>query len=378
MVTFCVRMLLSEPTTQSLAIRSKPLWQNYVGRLLTVFSLEPEQIERLTFSTLDPLNPAAPWVVVVELKQALPEPKQWLQKYQAWPDKLGPFQAYEAVGWPDPFILVAGNTTIVSGPQLRLGALCTARAPEAATTAVEQAWDALDSKSTVGIVLDLAYLRKPPGPVAAGFAIGQPAIAALERWARRDDSRIVTELPLALSLGVRVEDEDLLSALVLVCESKTVADKTKDALENVTGSLQTTLTARRKSLVPNLLALPMTTATADQVHLLIDHGMRALALRTITVDENLVRFGAKTHGELSDLGVAALTSIPALEMTRLASARKFDEQRQCASSPGCGATSTRKGLGRSGTCAELFAPNRGSVGLPSCCRTTISSSGIAS
>ena len=169
-VTLRVRTLLSEPATQPLVVRSKPLWQNYVGRLLTVFSVEPDQIERLTFSTLDPLNPAAPCVVVVELKQALADPKQWLQKSPALAGQSsGRSTAYEAAGWADPFILDAGQTTIVAAPLLRLGALCTAHAPDVATTAVEQAWDALDSKSAVGIVLDLATLRKAHEPAAAAL-----------------------------------------------------------------------------------------------------------------------------------------------------------------------------------------------------------------
>ena len=298
-VTLRVHSLLSDSATQPLVLRSKPLWQNYVGKLLAALALEPDQIERLTFSTLDPSNQSVPWIVAIELKEALPEANKWLKKYQALPDKLGPLLAYEAVGWPDPFILDASHTTIVSGPLLRLGALCTASAPGPATTAVEQAWDALNSKSGAGIVLDLAYLRKPHEPPAA-FAIGQETIATLERWgAPRDDSRVVTELPLALGLSAGVNDEDLHADLVLVCESKTVADQTKDALENVTGSLQTTLTNQRKSLAQNLLSLPMTMATADQVHLLIDHGIRSLESRTVTVDENLVRLSAKTKGELA-------------------------------------------------------------------------------
>ena len=49
-----VSTLLSESATQSLVIRSKPLWQNYVGQLLTALTLEPDQIERLTFSRSNP------------------------------------------------------------------------------------------------------------------------------------------------------------------------------------------------------------------------------------------------------------------------------------------------------------------------------------
>ncbi len=200
-LTLRVRTLLSEPATQPLIVRSKPLWQNYLGRLLTAFALEPDQIERLTFSTIDLSNPAARWVVAIELKQRLTDPTQWLQKYQQLPDDLGAYPKYEAAGWPDPFVLDAGQTTIVSGPPLRLGALCTAGAPKAATTAIEQAWDSLDPKSAVGIVLDLAALRKANEP-AAGLTVGQETIAALERWgAARDESRVVAELPLALSVS---------------------------------------------------------------------------------------------------------------------------------------------------------------------------------
>jgi hypothetical protein len=108
-VTLRVQSLLSDAATQPLVLRSKPLWQNYVGKLLAALALEPDQIERLTFSTLDPANQAGPWIVVVELKEALPEPHKWLKKYQALPDKLGPLLAYEAVGWPDPFILDAAT-----------------------------------------------------------------------------------------------------------------------------------------------------------------------------------------------------------------------------------------------------------------------------
>ena len=168
----------------------------------------------------------------------------------------------------------------------------------------------------------------------------------------------MTESPLAISFGARIEDEDLISALVLVCEAR--RRPTRPAAmrwRSVTGSLKTTLTDQRKTLAQNLLALPMTTATADQVHLLIDHGMRALASRTITVDENLVRLTVKTKGELSDLGVAALTSIPALEMTRLASARPLDEQRQQRVLTGLlGYVNKESNWPAGATGAKLFAP----------------------
>jgi hypothetical protein len=307
-----------QPAARAVLLRAAPLWARVVAPLYMTFELSPKQIRRVTWSTTELQDSQNRLVVVIELDQPLAHANTWLARCERLSEKLGETPCYRLSthGWSHPFALV-DSRTIVSGPIEILASLAALDAARPKNVALQRTLDLLDANSAALLAIDLAPLRS-----RNPLAIGSPP----ELWGvNRADWQLVIDMPSVMGLQLDL-DTTLRTELALTCESKTVAEKVHAALDQVLASLEKTLAGETAALKTNLLALPMTTATADQVDLLLSSGRTALAARESCVDDTTVL--AKTHwqGDLASVSVAAMTSIPALEASRLASARVLDEE----------------------------------------------------
>ena len=186
---------------------------------------------------------------------------------------------------------------------------------------------------------------------------------ALERsGASREESRVVTELPLALGLGIGVSDEDLQAALTLVCESKTAADKIEDALEKSDWLAADVFDKPAQESWPKICSrcrcpwLPPT-----RLDLLIDHGMRALESRTLRT-RNQVRCLRRPRAKFPKLGVSRAHRHPRHRNDSAGIAPRSTNGGQRNASRPVGLRSPRKGPGRQAPgVPRCCRPNRGSV-----------------
>lgn len=306
--------LLSNRALRPAVFRTKPLWENAIGQVLEAFKLAPEQIQRVTWAVLDAerIDPASV-ALVVELSSPIEKLDPWLKHHDRAARKAGPIETYRSKHWPQPF-LIADKRTIVAAPAETLERLAVRSALPA--TPIHRAWQALSTQSQIAAVVEMPAWRR---------ALLQAA-SWLERWgAPHTDAQSSVELAQAAAIELSLEGE-LRGALTLVCETDSIAQRAAASLERAADGIEARLAADAGALAKTMLALPLSTATAEQVHLVLDHGWRWLRDRDVAVRDTSARLSSEVVAELPEVILAALVSVPELEMTRLAGARVRDEQ----------------------------------------------------
>ena len=255
-------------------LRESPLWQPLLGSFEATFGLSTIDMERLTWSTSDLAAPAARFVLIVDLVRPMADPARSPGKFDPLPEQLGSRTAYRAKGaWTQPFLLIDGKT-ILSGPHDVLEQIVARGETPLKNTALEQRSSVSRGTGSMFLAVDMAAWRERP-----------MSQTWLELWGiSRKDWAQLRDRPLAAALSL-VVDQRLEGELALVCESKSIAEQTHEALQHVAAALEVALQDENKALSQNMLSTTMTTATADQLDLLLKSGVTALANRQTGVDE---------------------------------------------------------------------------------------------
>ena len=297
------------------------LWSSEIGPLLAHFELAPEEIRRLTWiTTTAGTSPGEHWlaagVVVVELKSDKKRPALANGDALDWKLAGATVHAPTNDGWPHPFAL-AGNT-IVTGPEALLKELADRSEVHLADAEFERLLDGLDFNRQAVAAVALRPLRK-----AGALPEWLPLVDVWQ--VSKDDWRVVRDSPAAL--GVELDLSDKLGVeLRLACESETTAEQVRASLDRLLAAMEKTLAGEAEGLTKKLLAGQITTADATRLKRLLAAGRQALAKRDSGVQDSLVWGRTPWQGDLPNLAVAVLSSVPELESSRLAAARPLDEE----------------------------------------------------
>ncbi|HEX4129452.1 MAG TPA: DUF1559 domain-containing protein [Pirellulales bacterium] len=309
---------------QALLHRIAPLWAPTVAPLYVALQLKGDQVRRLTWASTAlgqgrPIADAAS-LVIIELARPRDDEKKWLASFEQLPERAAGMPVYRSrdPAWVHPLVVPDGHT-IITGPLALLEQL---GGPNGVTApwshaALDRLVNALDAGAALLVAFDAGVVR---GADAAEIVIPN------EWWGvRRNDWLVVRDLPSAAGLAVKL-DARLETRALLECETESEAQQVLAASEAIFAGLEQSMQAERAALVKNLLSIPLATATADQIDLLLDAGTKALGSRSCAADANRVTLSLHVDGDLATLASAAITSVPALERTRLAAARRGDEQ----------------------------------------------------
>ncbi len=306
--------------------RASSLGMPAVQPLLAAMDLDSSQVRRVTWASSDlkadgPLTGDAA-LCIVELHQPIADTKKWLARYERLSGPAGALMPHRARtgNWTRPLALLDART-IVTGTLDRLIAYNPPDEPHQhdRRSAVGRALASLDAKSPFLVSIDLEAARR-----ASEMELDIPA----ELWnVRRNDWHVVRDLPLALGFSLGFDAGPHLS-VSLPCASETEAEQVAAAAQSMTAGLKQTVSVERAALAKNLLSLPLTTATADQVDLLLAAGQQSLEQLSCNVRGEAVVVEARAEGDLAKLATAAMASVPALEQTRLAAARTVDQRNQ--------------------------------------------------
>ncbi|HVW37424.1 MAG TPA: DUF1559 domain-containing protein, partial [Pirellulales bacterium] len=316
--------LVERPAADAVFRHLGAIWQQEIEPLYARFELSPNQIRRLTWSSTNAGEaPGEHWlqagVVVLELEPANKKNRPAFAKGEPLDWKLGEGAVYPPSegGWPHPFAVV-GNSTIVTGPESLLRELADRSDDGFADAEFQRLIEGLDFGRQAIAALALRPLRK-----AEALPEWLPLV---DVWkVAKDDWRVVRESPGALALELKLGDA-LDIELRLACESETTAEQVRQSLDRLLGSMETTLAGESDGLTKKLLAGQITTADASRLKQLLAAGRQALARRTSGVQNSLVWARTPWQGDLPNLAVTTLASVPNLESSRLAAVRPIDEE----------------------------------------------------
>lgn len=301
------------------------IWLRGIEPLCTGFQLPPERIRRLTWITTQAgESPGERWLqsglAIVELEPAAKgAPK--LRQGAALDGKLAGAAVHASPGesWPHPSALV-NSSTLVTGPEALLKELADRSDAESKDAEFASLLDALDFRRQAVAAVSLAALRK-----AEALPEWLPLVDVWQ--VSKDDWRVVRDSPAALGLELGLGDS-LEAELRLICESETAAEQVRSSLDRLLGAMETTLAGEVDGLTKKLLAGQISTAEASRLKQLLAAGREALAGRKTGAEGSLVWARTPWRGDLPNLAVAALASVPDLEASRLAAARTVDEANQ--------------------------------------------------
>ncbi|HVX61472.1 MAG TPA: DUF1559 domain-containing protein, partial [Pirellulales bacterium] len=324
LLSFSLQRLDERPVGQAVFYHLGEVWSRGVQPLFAQFKLTPSQIRRLTWTTTDlAQEPGEAWlaagVTIVELAPDGNPDRSAFDSGDPLDWKLGDATVYasNSPAWPHPFAMV-DEFTIVTGPEPMLKELADRSEPTLNSAALGRLFELVDfDRGAVGAV-DLAAMRE---------ANTAPEwLPLVDVWhVSRDDWRMVREAPAALSVEVDLH-ETLDIRLQLACETETAAEQVRESLDRLLGAMEGTAAGEVEGLTKKLLAGQITTAGAARFKRLLSAGEAALKSRSTGVEGDVAWVSTPWQGDLPALAVAALTSIPELETTRLAAARVIDEQ----------------------------------------------------
>lgn len=316
--------LVERPAAEAVFRHLGTIWQQQIQPLYARFELSPEKIRRLTWTTTNAVEaPGEHWlqagVVVIELEPSSKKSRPAFAQGEPLDWKLGEAAVYPPSegGWPHPFALI-GNSTIVTGPESLLRELADRSDDGFADAEFQKLLDGLDFGHQAIAAVALRPLRK-----ADALPEWLPLV---DVWkVAKDDWRVVRESPGALALELKL-GEALDVELRLACESETTAEQVRESLDRLLASMETTLAGESDGLTKKLLAGQITTADASRLKQLLAAGRQALARRSSGVQNSLVWARTPWQGDLPNLAVTTLASVPHLESSRLAAVRPIDEE----------------------------------------------------
>ncbi|HEX3871004.1 MAG TPA: DUF1559 domain-containing protein, partial [Pirellulales bacterium] len=306
--------------------RVAPWWAPSTAALYAALELRPDQVRRITW--IDPNLAKSPAVTpertlcVVELREPLANMQKWLSRFEKVPHATGStfFYRAPAVRWPQPLVLLDPQTVAI-GPIERLVSLGAPHleAPAQTQPGVDKLLRSMALDAPVLFAVDL---------VAARHAEAGEFMFPTELWGiRRNDWLVLRDLPTTAGLTLAMSDAAQ-CRLTLVCETDSDAQQVRAAADAVVAGLKHTIGAERAALVKNLASVPLTTATADQLDLLLGAAQATLETLKCEVRQQSVVLDAALAGPLPRIAEAALAGTSALELTRLAAARTSDEDHQ--------------------------------------------------
>ncbi|MGH7138206.1 MAG: hypothetical protein ACREHD_20840, partial [Pirellulales bacterium] len=318
------RMLWSQPAATVLVDRTAALWQPAIGKLAAALGIEPQSLERVTWSTTDvaKLN-EADWltsaVLTIELERAATDELRAIRDSEPLDWKLAesPVRKLKSRVWPQPFALV-DKRTLVTGPEGELRALAAREEPRLANAALEQILDELDANRAAVSIVDLRALHDAE---ALPHWLGMVEVL----HADPDDWQLLRTMPLALGLGVGF-DEKAVVELQLACDGESSAEQVHAALKRVLAAVESTIGAESASLTDKLMAGQINAALAAELKHFLAGSRTALAGRELGTRDAIVWASVAWQGDLPKLTSGFLASVPQLETSRLAAARRLDEE----------------------------------------------------
>lgn len=350
------RALWSQPAATVVLGRTAALWQPAIGKLAAAFGIEPQSLERVTWSTTDlaKLN-ETDWltsaVLVLELDLPASDELRAIRDSEPLDWKLAesPVRELKSHAWPQPFARV-DKRTLVTGPEASLRALAAREEQRLANDALEQILDELDANRAAISIVDLRALHD-----AEALPHWLPLVEVLH--ADADDWRLLRTMPLALGLGIGLDEKADLE-LELACDGESSGEQVHAALQRVLAAVESTIGSESEGLTGKLMAGQINAALAAELKHFLAGSQAALAGRQLGTRDSIVWASFSWHGDLPKLASGFLASVPQLEVSRLAAAQRLDEEHQRAVFAGLDAyTKAEGGFPAGAAGASLLPPD---------------------
>lgn len=320
------RDLQKPGTAQAVLERTSALWKQTVEPLYSAFHLAPQDIRRLTWATTNVAGVAhREWlqsgVLVLQLERPIAEsdPRFAAARLLDWKLDDVACRQFGDGSWSLPFAQV-DERTILTGPEDLLKGLSQRADHHLSNTALDRLLGKLDAARHAVLLIDVQACRKRMA-TPAWLSLIEPAQDV------RDDWQTVRKESLALGLSLHL-DRQLQALAVLACDGETMAHNLQAALDQTLGFAERTIAGEADDLTGKLLSGRLTSAGAGQLKLLFSACLEALRARESGVDESTVWVRTAWQGNLSRLALAAVASVPELEASRLARARRGDDENQ--------------------------------------------------
>ena len=294
-------------------------WELSVARLARGFGLKVETIEQLTWSATDLSDWADNGIVVIELAK-----RQDATVYRrvGTPVNINlegaDCRRLDKPDWPHPYA-VLDPRTIVTGSEAQLRQLADRTEPGLASVPIARFFQKADLKADALFVVDLAAAR------AAGWKLPGSLMdvwpAGMEGW------HAIWELPSGVGITFRA-DGRAVGHLGLMCEARSVAEKTRAALEQLIPAAETTVGGLAESLTKRVETGQITAGAADRYQMFLEGGLEAVKVSHREVIDETVWVRFDWESDVSNTVLAAIDSRGAIRDDWLAAARTADTQRQ--------------------------------------------------
>jgi len=318
------KLLLAEPAARVVLDRTAAIWQAALDKLVSSLGLEPQSIDRATWSAVDiRALRGNDWltqgVVAIELDKPLDAASPALRDGVPldWTLAKAPARELKSRAWPNPFAVI-DKRTVVTGPGPLLRELAAREEDRLANEALEELLNAADAKAAALALLDLRALRD-----ADAVPHWMPVV---ELWhAEADDWQLLRTMPLAFRLAISLGKQGDVE-LELACDGASGAEEVHAALDRVLEAVEGTMAGEADSLSDKLLAGEINAALAGDLKQFLAGSQSALADRTSGLRDQVVWARLAWQGDLAKLAAGFLAGIPQLEVRRLAAVRRLDEE----------------------------------------------------
>lgn len=320
------KLLWSQPAALLLLERTGAFWQPAVGKLAAALGLDPKSLERVTWSSTSVAGVGeADWLsgAVLTIELAEPPSDDLRATHESepldWELAGAPARLLKSHAWPQPFALI-DQRLLVTGPEDQLRALAAREEQRLANSALAEIVGLLDADQPAVAAVDVRALHE-----AEILPHWLPLVEMLH--ADADDWQLLRTMPLALGLTVAMSDAAKLE-LDLACDGNSSAEQLQEALDRVLKAVETTIGGEGDMLTDILLAGQINTASAQELKQFLSAGQPALAGRALGTRDSIVWAKLNFSGDLPSLASGFLAGIPQLEASRLATARRLDEEHQ--------------------------------------------------
>jgi uncharacterized protein DUF1559 len=322
-------------------------WESSVARLARAFGLKVETIEQLTWSSTDLSAWVDNGIVVIELGERQ-DATPYLRVGTPVSINLegSDCRRLDKPDWPHPYA-VLDKRTIVTGSETQLRQLADRTEPGLASVPISRFFQKADLKADALFVVDLDAAReagwKLPGLLMDVWPAG------MEGW------HAIWELPSGLGITFRADDRAV-GNLGLICEARSVAEKTHAALEQLVLAAEKTVSGLAESLTNRVETGQITTDAADRYQMFLEGGLEAVKVSHREVIDETVWVRFDWESDVSNTALAAIDSRGAIRDDWLAAARTADTQRQSRLLTGLGGYEKAEGHFPAGASGGVLLP----------------------
>jgi len=318
---FRLRMarLKDRPDFHPLVAEADSNWESSVAGLARAFGLNVATIEQLTWSSTDLSDWADNGIVVIELGER--QDATVFRRVGTPVDinlKGADCRRLDKPDWPHPYVVLDGQT-IVTGSEDQLRQLADRTEPDLASVSIARFFQKADLKTDALFVIDLAAAREAGWRLPGSLMDVWPA--GMEGW------HAIWELPSGLGITFRTGDRAV-GHLWLMCEARSVAEKTLAALEQLVPEVETTVGGLAESLTKRVETGQITALAADRYQTFLEGGLTAVRVSHREVVDEAVRVRFDWESNVSNTVLAAIDSRGEIRGDWLAAARTADTQRQ--------------------------------------------------